>query len=216
MRSKTHLIQRCQFGPPCVLALMLVTLILSACTLEVQPIESFTSADGFLSFTFPAHWDLVKAEYGAGSDAALVATSDDLIDHDVIPAGDAGVAVLLMPDFMPGPDGEPIRVTAQELAGLMRKSAITQQPGVSDLETVTLDNGAETYTFNAPSPEGNMKMHLFSPAQGTIAIVAFMTASEDVDADILSDAKAILESVRFSGDPVEFTERAHAIVDSGQ
>ena len=215
MRPKAHQTRRHRFGARLALGLVLI-IVFGGCSFVVQPIEEFTSADGFLSFTFPANWDLVKEESGAGSVAAMISTRGDLVDLEVIPPGVAGVAVLLMPDFLPGPDGETIPVTAQELAGVMRNSAMTEQPGVGDLETITLKNGTEVYAFNAPSPEADMKMHILSPAQGAIVVVALISAPGETDGGILSVAESILESVRFSGDPVEFTERAHAVVDSGQ
>ena len=62
-------------------ALLLLAALTSACTFEVQPIEEYTSPDGYLSFTFPAAWDVLEEESGNGMTSALVGTHPDSRQH---------------------------------------------------------------------------------------------------------------------------------------
>ena len=199
-----------------LVALVALALTLTACTFEVQPVEEHSTADGYLTFSFPAAWDVLEEESGDGMTAVLVGTHTDLVELDVMPAGEGGVAIMLMPDFIPGPDGESVQLSPEELASFMHASAMAEQAGVSEVQAITLANGAEAYTFKSPSPEADMTVHIFAPGEQALAVVAFITASGEEDAALLADANSVLNSIDFSGDPLEFTERARAVLGASQ
>jgi hypothetical protein len=188
--------------------LVLLATLTAACTFEVQPIEEYRSQDGYLSLTFPAAWDILAEDSEDGTTAALVGSLPGLIDLDVIPPGEAGVAVMLLPDVLPNPGGEPMSVTPELMAELMRQSFLSTQETASEIEPVTLENGELAYAYTAYSPEGDMLVHTFSPAESVIAVVAYLTAPNEQDATLLADANVILNSVRFRGDPAEFVDAA--------
>lgn len=199
-----------------LVALLLLAALTSACTFEVQPIEEYTSPDGYLSITFPAAWDVLEEESGNGMTSALVGTHPDLVSMDVMPPTEAGVALMLMPDFVPGPEGDTVQVSAQEMADFMRQSAMVEQTGVSEIAPVQLESGAEAYAFTVPSPEADMTIHVFAPAEGTLAVVAVIMASGADDSTLAAEAAGIVNSVTLSGDPVEFGDRARALLGAGE
>lgn len=195
---------------------LLITLAASACTFEVQPIEEYTSADGFLSLTFPASWDVLDEAADGGMTSALVGTEEDLVMMDVFPPGEAALGIMLMPNFLPAPDGEELTLAPEELAALMQQSAMTEQPNVGEVGPVTLPGGRQAYSFESPSPEADMTVYVFAPAEETLAAVALITASGEEDAALLADAQEILGSIEFEGDPAEFVERARVLMGLGE
>ena len=188
--------------------LMLIVLATSACTFEVQPVEEYTSPDGYLSLTFPVSWDVLDEDASDGMTTAMVGTNEDLIEMDVIPAGEAGMGIMLMPNFMLGPNGEEMTITAEELAVLMHDGALAEQGAIGEIEAVTFSNGSQAYSFAAPSPEADMTVYVFAPADEMLTVVAVIAAPGEDNAVLLAEASEILNSVQFDGDPVEFGDRA--------
>jgi len=199
-----------------LVALLVLAALTSACTFEVQPIEKYTSPDGYLSFTFPAAWDVLEEESGQGATAAFLGTRDDFIDLEVVPPGEAGVVLMLIPNTVPGPDGEPVPLTAQELAAFSQQTAAAQQPEVTDVQSVLLDSGLEAFTYTARSPQADMTMHVFSPDGESLAVVAFIFASGEQDPARLAEAAAILNSVDVSEEPKDFGEGPEAVLRGGE
>lgn len=193
-----------------IAVLLLIILTAGACTFEVQPIEEYTSADGYLHLRFPASWDVLDEDAMDGASTVLLGTNPDLIDMDVVPPGEAGVAVMLTPDFVPGLGGVDMPLTAQELADIMRTNALTEQPDVGEVEAVTLSDGTDAYRFAAPSPEADMTLYTFAPSEQTLAMLAFIGAPGEANAERMAEAEEILNSVQFRGDPEEYVEGIRA------
>jgi hypothetical protein len=196
--------------------LLVLATVLTACTFEVQPVEDFTTADGYFSVTFPASWEVLEEESSDGMTAVFIGTNEDLIDLDVVPAGDAGVALMLMPNFVPGPTGEAVPVTAEEMADFMHASASSEQAGVTEVQPETLADGKEAFTFTAPSPEADMTIHVFAPAEGVLAVAAVITASGETSSSVQAEALNILNNLRVTGDAIEFGNRARAVMGLGE
>ena len=195
--------------------LLLIALAASACSFEVQPIEEYTSEDGYLSLTHPAAWDVLDEDASDGTTTALLGTHADLISMDTIPPGEAGVGIMVMPNFFLEPGGDAQTLSAEELASLIRESGRQEQSDVGEIEAITLENGTQVFRFKAPSAQADMTVHTFSPAEGILAAVAFISAAGDDNAALMSESEAILNSIQFNGDPAEFTERAREIMGIG-
>ena len=196
--------------------LLLIALATGACTFEVQPIEEYASRDGYLSLTYPAAWDLLDEDASDGTTTVFLGTGANLIDMDVIPPGEAGVGIMLMPNFIPEPGLDVLTLEPEELAGLIRGAALEEQGSeVSELEPALLANGVDAYTFSAYSPEGDITVYSFAPAEEMLAVAFVMTAPGEEDAVLMAEAEKILGSVQFHGDPAEFADRAREILGGG-
>ena len=138
---------------PIVLSLLLILAVaMGACTFHVQPIEKYSSADGYLSLTHPAAWDVIEEDASDGTTTVLLGSNPDLVNVDVVPPGEAGIGIMLMPNFIPQPGLDTMTVGPEDMAALIRDSALQGQTGaeVGDLDEVTLADGSPGVPLRHP------------------------------------------------------------------
>ena len=214
MRFITHRTRRPARRLTLVCGLLILVLAISACTFEVQPIEQYTSQDGYLSVSHPVTWDVL--EDGAEDDATtvFVGTNEEVMDMQAIAPGEAGVGIILGPEFLFAREfGSASTINAEELADVMRVSFLegveeAEASQVSQVGPIDMALDAEVYGFSVAMPEVNMTLYTFAPAEETLVLVLQLTSPEDADSFRLAEAEAVVNSIRLVGDPEELAERA--------
>ena len=195
--------------------LLLIAVGAAACTFEVQPIEKYTSADGYLSFNYPVAWDVLNEDISDGMTSARVGTHTDFVETVIamepFPAGEVWLQVGLRPNFFPEPSGEVVTLTAEEVAESIRQDSGGDRAGAGELESITLAPGKEAYTYAVSTELYDMSVYVFEPAEQVLAMVGLVTASGEDDAAMLAEVDEVLNSVQFKGDPDDFGNRAREV-----
>lgn len=188
--------------------LLIVGLALAACTFEVQPVEQYTSQDGYLSLAFPAEWEVLEDETADGTTLLLVGSDPEMMDMDSVPADAAAVFLMVMPNFIPEAGLEVLTLDAEELAAMSR-SGIIEEPEteVGEIEAVVLPSDLSAYRFPVSDPEMTGAVYTFSPALDVLAM-AVVAGATDGDGSSLVAAEQVLSSLEINGDPAEFVARA--------
>ena len=121
---------------PMLILLLFIAVALAGCSLEVQPIEQFTSVDGNISMAYPAEMDVLMDAVDHGIASIMLGTHPDLVELNTMPAGESGLAVMVMPDRIPIGGGESQQITAQEFSEMVRDSAVEQEDFVTELTAI--------------------------------------------------------------------------------
>ncbi len=189
-------------------ALSLLTAILvlvGGCTTVVQPIEQYTSSDGYLSVSFPADWDVVNEVIRDGQTVVILASNNGIIDESS-ESPQSGLIIVLTPNFDIGADGEVETLTVDQMADMARFSLLYEpNTEVGEFETMTLDNGLEVKSFSVSDGTSDAAFYLFQLDEGVLG-TALSVGGPGYDPNPM--AKQVLSTLELSGDAESFLARA--------